>query len=420
MATEIFDKLLKLPPLVWIIGLGTLISRFGTTMVLPFLLIYLNQVKHIPLDICGWIIGITYLGQVLMGFWGGMLIDRFGRDAIIRYSLVAYALTFLLFAVVGHLVDNIVLLVVFFTVLNFIAGILRCWIETSGQALISDITTTETVYQAFSLRYTMLNLGVSLGPVVAGLLAVAGSEKTFYVAAVAIFAYYLLWIKSAHVKTFKAKQEVSQYSFSECVKLIKQDRSLQLYVLSSFIIFLAFSQLEANFAYIIWQNTHDMFWSGMTYAMNGIVIVTLQMYLVNKAREYNLAKVFALGALCVTVGVLLFAFAQKQVLIYLVAMIIFTLGEIFSLSISGIVTDQLAPKEFRGVYFGITNLMYLGRVLGTPLALILLSHVGSRWAFTIIGLITLFAIPLFNKAWQIHLQNQKILPVSMNPGLNLR
>lgn len=402
-----FQTLFKLPKIVWLVSIGSFISRLGVTMVFGFLVIYLNKVKQVPLIDCGWIVGIAYFSQALTGFFGGMLTDRVGRELVVRHSLLSYVITFALFFLVGKFVDNIFWLTICFIILNFIAGALRSWIETGSQAMISDIGTKENIYQAFSLRYTFLNLGVSMGPAIAGFLGIAGSDKTFVLAAITVFAYYLVWIRSKHTQKMREIKHQSTYTLAECLKILMRDRSLQLFVLSSFIVFIAYSQLESTFMYIIWENTHNLTWSGIIYSLNGIIVVALQMYLIEQVRNRNLATVFNGGILAIALGIIIFAFAGQHLYMYIIAMIIFTVGEIFSLSISSIITDQLAPKEYRGAYFGITNFMMLGSMLGSPLALTLYYYLGERQSMTLIALLALLSIPLFSYGWRLHLHKQQ-------------
>jgi len=69
---------------------GTLLSSFGRGLTLPFLLVYLTQVRGLNAGTVGLLAG--WMGVVSLGLapLGGSLVDRFGaRTVVLPLTLVA-------------------------------------------------------------------------------------------------------------------------------------------------------------------------------------------------------------------------------------------------------------------------------------------------------------------------------------------
>jgi MFS family permease len=78
----------QLPRTVQTLQLGGLVSAFGNGMLIPFLLIYLHNVRDIGLGVAGLIVGVNAIVGVVAGPVSGSLVDRFGGRRILALSLV--------------------------------------------------------------------------------------------------------------------------------------------------------------------------------------------------------------------------------------------------------------------------------------------------------------------------------------------
>lgn len=81
-------------PIVWVLLIGTVLTRASSFMTLPFLSIYLY--RHLDLSplIIGFTVGISPLMGTVGGFIGGHLSDRFGRKPIMLTALFTLALAY--------------------------------------------------------------------------------------------------------------------------------------------------------------------------------------------------------------------------------------------------------------------------------------------------------------------------------------
>ena len=82
----------RLPGQVWLLQIGGLMNSFGNGLALPFLVIYLHDVRGFSLGTAGLIVAISSAGQVGAGVFAGPLIDRFGAKRILAAGLVLQAI----------------------------------------------------------------------------------------------------------------------------------------------------------------------------------------------------------------------------------------------------------------------------------------------------------------------------------------
>src|SRR3954451_6016685 len=89
-----------LPRPVWILQAGGLVNSFGNGIVLPFLIIYLHNVRDIPLGIAGLVAAANSVGALASGFVGGALGDRIGPRRVLVGALSLMTGAILLFPLI--------------------------------------------------------------------------------------------------------------------------------------------------------------------------------------------------------------------------------------------------------------------------------------------------------------------------------
>src|SRR5438045_960763 len=84
----------RLPPPVYVLELGALVNAFGNGVVLPFLLIYLHNVRGIPFGLAGSAAAVQSVAALASGFLGGTLSDRVGPKRVLLGALVVMTVAF--------------------------------------------------------------------------------------------------------------------------------------------------------------------------------------------------------------------------------------------------------------------------------------------------------------------------------------
>ena len=80
----------ELPRPVWILQVGGLTNAFGNGIVLPFLIIYLHNVRGIPLGLAGLVAAVNSAAALVSGFVAGSLSDRVGPKRVLVGALIVH------------------------------------------------------------------------------------------------------------------------------------------------------------------------------------------------------------------------------------------------------------------------------------------------------------------------------------------
>ena len=163
----------RLPLPVWLLQIGGLTNSFGNGLALPFLVIYLHDVRGFSLGTAGLIVAISSAGQVAAGIFAGPLIDRFGPKRVLGTGLVLQAVGYGLLPLVRSPWQAFVLVALEG------AGSAGFW--PSQSTLISRLTPAARRHAAFAQQRVTMNLGIGLGGLAAGSIARVHDPTTFTV-----------------------------------------------------------------------------------------------------------------------------------------------------------------------------------------------------------------------------------------------
>ncbi|BCY10148.1 MFS transporter [Actinoplanes sp. L3-i22] len=150
---------------------GVLLSSIGRGLTLPFLFIYLTDIRGLSDAAAGLAIG--WFGAVLMVLApvGGTLMDRFGARPVALVSLCGQAVGSVLIA----WADTPTLILLALTIAA--AGMASSW--ASNATMLASLTTEHERQRVFGLQFALLNLGIGLGGVIAGLVVDVHRPGTF-------------------------------------------------------------------------------------------------------------------------------------------------------------------------------------------------------------------------------------------------
>src|SRR5262245_4650105 len=90
----------RLPREVWLLQLGGVMNSFGNGVILPFLVIYLHDVRGFGLGISGLIVSVSAAAQLTAGIVAGPLVDKLGARVVLGGGLVMQAVGIGLFPLV--------------------------------------------------------------------------------------------------------------------------------------------------------------------------------------------------------------------------------------------------------------------------------------------------------------------------------
>jgi MFS transporter, DHA1 family, tetracycline resistance protein len=173
--------LVRKPPLVPSIRfllLTLMVNAIGFGIIVPVtpqLVMELGQADLAQATVIGGGLAVSYaLCQFICGPTVGNLSDRFGRRPILLFSLLGFALEFLLMALAPTLL--------WLFVARMLSGVFGAT-QGPAQSAIADMTGPEDRSRIFGLLGAAFGIGFVLGPAIGGFLSDYGNRLPFYVAA---------------------------------------------------------------------------------------------------------------------------------------------------------------------------------------------------------------------------------------------
>jgi MFS family permease len=161
----------RLPRAVWILQGGGLANAFGNGVVLPFVIIYLHNVRGISLTIAGLAAATNAGAGIISGAAGGALSDRFGPRRILIIALLGQGGVIACFPLIQEAWHAVAL--------QFAMGAFSGMFWPSQSSLLTSLTPTDRRHAAFAQQRVTMNLGVGLGGLVGGVIATTSDISTF-------------------------------------------------------------------------------------------------------------------------------------------------------------------------------------------------------------------------------------------------
>ncbi|HEY0697470.1 MAG TPA: MFS transporter [Micromonospora sp.] len=361
----------------WIL-LGTLLSAVGRGLTLPFLFIYLTDVRGLSDAYAGLVIGWYGLVTLALSPVGGTLIDRFGARRVVLPSLLVEATG--MAALV--LVDSTLSAFLVVSVLG--AGGSAIW---SGQStILASLTGPDERQRVYGLQFALLNLGIGIGGLTAGAIVDTARPGTFelvYLLDAASFLaplVILLFLPGVGHRLAEPAETAGRSSGGYLTVL--RDRPFRRLVGYALVLTTCgYAQVEVGFtAYAVRVAEVTPRVVAWALAANTVMIVLAQLlvirHLQGRSRSRALAVVgvvFAVSWLVLGVGGLVGAEnALLAALCVMACAAIFGAGETMLSPVMPALTNALATDELRGRYnaassmvFGISGI--IGPVTAGPL-----------------------------------------------------
>lgn len=368
-----------IPRQVWLLCLALLVNRAGT-MVLPFLALYLTRRLGLSLAAAGGIVSLYGFGALPAAFFSGWLSDRIGAVRVLVLSLAASGAGYL---VLGQLrAPGHVALAVFLT--SFCAESFR----PAAYAAVAERAEPELRTRALALIRLANNLGLSIGPVVGGVLAVRHYELLFLVDALTSWLAALVCIL-----TIRRVPHTAAASVGTDARGLPPWRDVPFLAL-----LVAFSAICVVFCQ--YWSTLPLHWRtacgfredtiGLLLAINTTCIALFEMALVAALEGRNRLRIAALGAALVCLGFGTLALGCG-IAVAVIAMLVTVAGEMLCLPMLNSVVVGRAPSGRTGQYLGAYSFAFsLAFIAGPALGTAVL----QRWGSTVLWLaIAVCAVP---------------------------
>ncbi|MBF4695986.1 MFS transporter [Fusibacter ferrireducens] len=390
-----------LPKEMYVLFTANVINRFGD-FVSPLLALYLTQKLGMSVASSSVVVTLALVSRMPGSFLGGKLADHFGRRKIylITQTIAALSLLPCAFIKAPHVI--IVLLIAS----TFFNGAVRPALD----ALAIDLMPIEKRKLGISLMYLGINIGVAVGPALAGLLFKINLPLFFLIdvftslTAVALVLTligenYVNAMATHHAQTETIKPKLN----ATTADILKSNKRLAAFLLitSGFSLIYVQSKfaLPLLLAHVFGDNSSALL--GTLFSINAITVILSTSFITLKTQHNATFLNVILGGAFYAIGFGLYAIVSGY-LLYVIATIIWTFGEILmATNIKAYIADH-TPVDFRGRI----NALYLVLKAGMDGLGVLL----SGWLIPIVGPIQIwgyiFAKSLF-LSLLIFLDNKK-------------
>jgi MFS family permease len=358
-----------LPGSFWALWSATLIDRLGG-FVYPFLALYLTSSRGLGADEVGLVLSVGGAGAFAGALAGGILADQLGR----KVTLVAGLLGSAALLLVLGLVERPVVIAGVFGAFGFVGGVVR----PAVSALTADIVPAEQRLRAFGLLHWAVNLGFSVAPVLAGVLARRGYLVLFVLdAATTCVCAALIWARVPG-----GPPPPSTEPMWRGLTRAFRDAPFVLFLGLTFLVAMIYTQVEVALPIDMSQKGIGPDSYGLVLAVNGVLITLLAPLLAGALADAPPARVLGAAGLLTGIGFGLHGLASTAWM-YAGAVAVWTIGEILFTPASGAVIVGLAPVDQRGRYSGANAMCWsLARTLGPTGGGLMLARLGSGWLWS--------------------------------------
>jgi MFS family permease len=351
---QAFDP--QLPRDVWLLQIGGVLNSFGNGVVLPFLVIYLHNVRGFGLGISGLIVSMSAAAQLCAGVLAGPLVDRLGARRVLGAGLVLQAIGIGLLPLVHEPWQAFVLIAIEG------AGSAGFW--PSQSTLLARLTPAHRRHAAFAQQRVTMNLGIGLGGLTGGLIASVSDPSSFTVLFVVDAATFLAYVAVLAVISDPGPGDVESTDAATYGAVVRDRLFLRLWTLNFLFVAAGYSlfNLVPPFAKDHAGSTGLQI--GIFFFVNTALIVIVQLPISHaiegRRRMRALALMPALWAvawLMVDGGAYWLAPTGAFVVLTL-ALAIFGVGECFHGPAHQALVAEIAPDHLRGRYFAVHSLSW--------------------------------------------------------------
>ena len=389
------------------------LSYYGSSAVLA---IYLNEQLHFSKELTGWMIGTFGFVVWFLPVLGGTLADRFGFRRALMFAYLVMSLGYFLLGSLDAPWMQTVRLGLGEKWLVF--GILM--IPALGPAVVKPCVAGTTARASrenvravgFSIYYTIVNIGATLGPVMAWLVRKKlelGMENVFRVSALSVFLMFLF--------TFFFYRDPAQAGEKK-VASVAAALGNMFVVLKNFR-FVLFLIIFSSFFIVFWQEfvAAPLFLRGyvdpnadadLLLAVDPLAVICLQIPISFLTRRMKAFTAMTLGLLITSLGWPILAL-YPTVWGFVAALVVVAIGEMVQVSRYYDYISRLAPSGQQGLYMGYAFLpIAIGYFVAGPLGGYLLKYFGDVlkrpelmwWAVAAVGIAGTLLMVVYDRVFK--------------------
>jgi MFS family permease len=378
-------------------------------MFFPFLAIYFAE--EFGKTTAGLLLIVSQVFSVAANLVGGYCADQFGRRTMMVLSSFGQGAAFFLFALANSpILDSPSLGFIAFS----IASVFGSLYWPASQAMVADVVAEEHRSEVFAVFYTSMNIAVVIGPILGGIFFF--SYRFGLMITAGLVCILLAWILIKFTKeTNPANSDTlinnnTSKGFMDAIQsqvkdygLILKDKLFLLFIIAGILGAQTFMQLDlllpiyvkeviGNQSLGTWFGSEVKLTGELAFSIliseNGLLVALLTVAVTKFVVSFKEKNTFFVSSVLYALAMVVFSLFDSF-WIFILAMAIFTFGELMTVGIQQSFISKLAPEHMRGQYFAAASLRYtVGRMIA-PISIPMTVWFGFFWTFTIIALLAL-------------------------------
>ena len=350
----------ELPRGAWTLLAVDAISALGSGMTLPFLLVYLHDVRGLGLGAAGLAVSAVALAGFAGNPIGGSLADRVGGRATMLLGLVFCAAGSASLAFTAHAWQA------FAASATLGLGTAIAWPARS--ALLATLVPCERRSTAYALQHAATNVGLGAGALVAALIVHTSSAGTFqalYLLDAASFVAVVPLLGRLAVPADENDPAISAPARAAYRSILCDRAFRRLWVLTALLVGVGFAQYSAAFpAFATGEAGLDAHQLALAFAANTVAVVVAQLPVLAVLRggRRTSALGFAFAVTGIAWAIVLAAGGVQSpataAAVFALAMVVLAIGETAVSPSAPALANDLAPDALRGRYNGAYTLAW--------------------------------------------------------------
>jgi MFS family permease len=343
----------EFPSRFWVVVAAGFVDRIGATLIFPFFALYITQKFGVGMTQAGLLIGTFSLSGLIGSMLGGALADRFGRRFIVLFGLVVSALS----SVAMGLANDLGL----FYVLAVGVGLLSDIAGPAWQAMIADILPVEKRPEGFGILRVAGNVAWIIGPTIGGLLAGYSYLLLFILDAVSSSITAAIVYRKVPETMPRVEEGTKPEPLVNTIagyRKVTADRLFMAYIIISVLMLVAYVQMY-NTLSIYLRDMHAVTPQryGFLLSTSAITVILFQFWMTRRVKDRPPMLMMALGSAFFMIGLGSYAFVTQYAL-FLLAIILITIGEMIVMPVSQALAADFAPAAMRGRYMAVYSLAW--------------------------------------------------------------
>ncbi|CAM5189220.1 MFS transporter OS=Lysinibacillus sphaericus OX=1421 GN=LS41612_06095 PE=4 SV=1 [Lysinibacillus sphaericus] len=238
-----------------------------------------------------------------------------------------------------------------------------------------DFTPADKRKRLFSLRYTAINIAAVIGPLIGAYIATLSSPSVPFMLTGAMYIVYAIFLFFV-LNRYKMQQQKAMVHTKvlQTFTILLTNRVLLSFIFGAILINIGYSQFDSTLPQLIELKIEDgaKLYS-LLISLNAAVVLLLQLPISIFSERFTSTTILLIGILFFAVGLTLFGVSTNYPL-FICAMVLFTIGEIFTFPTMNVMIDEIAPETQKATYLGAAQFKNLGGFIGPIIGGWLLTH----------------------------------------------